>query len=194
MLQDLGSYHLPILLTISLSPIFRPNEPPPSFNFQKARWDDFAVYFDFHCSFAEEYLFLSLSAASLTLNASKSSISFGRIKRYPKAWCSTEVKEALSERRKAFAAAHRSDDDRQAYIFASRRASFVIVKAKTEAWQKTCSFFSPKSNPKSVYSLFCSVAGSSSSSSCSPNFPDCSFPRESASVFADYLRSHFFVS
>ena len=27
----------------------------------------------------------------------------------------------------------------------------------------------------------------------SPNFPYCSSPRESASVFADYLRSHFYV-
>ena len=27
-----------------------------------------------------------------------------------------------------------------------------------------------------------------------PNFPNCSFPKESALVFADYLRTHFFVS
>ena len=34
-LQDLGSDHLPILLSIPLSPVFHPNERPPSFNFQK---------------------------------------------------------------------------------------------------------------------------------------------------------------
>ena len=39
-----------------------------------------------------------------------------------------------------------------------------------------------------------SIAGSSSSSSFSPNFPYCSSPRESASVYAAYLRSHFSVS
>ena len=39
-----------------------------------------------------------------------------------------------------------------------------------------------------------SIAGSPSSSSSSPNFPNCSSPRESASVYAAYLRSHFFVS
>ena len=49
-----------------------------------------------------------------------------------------------------------------------------------------CSSFLPKSNPKSVYSLLCSVAGSSSSF--------CSSPRESASVFTHYLISHFSVS
>ena len=32
-LQDLGSDHLPILLSIPLSPVFYPNERPPSFNF-----------------------------------------------------------------------------------------------------------------------------------------------------------------
>ena len=51
MLQDLDSNHLPILVSVPLSPVFRPNERPPSFNFQKARWDDF----DSHCPSAEEY-------------------------------------------------------------------------------------------------------------------------------------------
>ena len=104
------------------------------------------------------------------------------------------MEEGVSERRRAFAAAHRSDEDRQAYISASRRASSVIAKAKTEAWQTTCSSLSPKSNPKSVHSLLRSIAGSSSSSSAFPNFPNCSSLRESASVYAGYLRSHFSVS
>ena len=103
------------------------------------------------------------------------------------------MESAVSERRKACAAAHRSDDDRQAYISASRRASSVIAKAKAEAWQTTCSSLSTKSNPKSVHSLLCSIAGSPSSSSYFPNFPNCSFPRESASVYAAYLRSYFSV-
>ena len=107
MLQDLDADHLPILLTAHLSPVFYPNKRPPSFSFQKARWDDFAFYFDSHCPFAEEYSSLSLSSApalfsSLTLNAAKSSIPFGRIKRQPKAWWSAEVEEAVSERREAF--------------------------------------------------------------------------------------------
>ena len=89
-LQDLGSDHLPILLSILLSPVFRPNERPPSFNFQKARWDGFASYFDSHCTSAEKYSSFSLSSTaalftSLTWNAAKSSIPFGRIKRPPKA-------------------------------------------------------------------------------------------------------------
>ena len=197
--QDLGSDHLPLLLSIPLSPVFRPNACPPSFNFQKARWNGFASYIDSHCPSAEEYSSLSLSSAaalftSLALNAAKSSIPFGRIKRPSKVWWSAEVEEAVSERRKAFAAAHRSDEDRQAYISASRRASSVIAKAKAEAWQTTCSSLSPKPNPKSVHSLFRSIASSSSSSSSSPNFPNCSSPRESASVYVAYLRSHFSVS
>ena len=40
---------------LSLSPVFRPNEGLPSFNFQKTRWDGFASYFDSHCPLAEEY-------------------------------------------------------------------------------------------------------------------------------------------
>ena len=135
--QDLGSGHLPILLSVPLYPIFRPNERPPSFNFKKARWNGFVSYFDSHCPSEEEYLSLSLSSAalftSLALNAAKSSIPFGRIKRHSKAWWSGEVEEAVSERRKAFVAAHKSDEERQAYISACRRASSVIAKAKAEA-------------------------------------------------------------
>ena len=82
-------------------------------------------------------------------------------------------------------------EDRQAYISASRRASSVTAKAKAEAWQTACSSLSPRSNPKSVHSFLRYIAGSSSSS---PNFPNCSSPRESASVYAAYLRSHFSVS
>ena len=97
---------------------------------------------------------------------------------------------AVSERRKTFAAAHRSDEDRQTYISSFRRALTVIAKAKAQVWQATCSSLSPKSNPKTVYSLFRSNAGSSSS----PNFPNSSSPRESASVYAAYLRSYFSIS
>ena len=39
-----------------------------------------------------------------------------------------------------------------------------------------------------------SFTGSPSSSSSSPNFPNCSSPKESASVYAAYLRSHFSIS
>ena len=78
-LQHLGSDHLPILLSVPLSPVFCPNKRRISFNFLKARWNDFASYFGCHCSFAEEYSFLSLSSAaafftSLALNVAKSSI------------------------------------------------------------------------------------------------------------------------
>ena len=78
-LQDLGFDHLSILLSIPLSPVFCPNERPPFFNFQKARWNGFASYFDSHCPSVKEYSSLSLSSAaalftSLTLNAAKSSI------------------------------------------------------------------------------------------------------------------------
>ena len=122
---------------------------------------------------------LSFSSAaalftSLALNVAKSPIPFGRIKRPPKAWWSAEVEEAVSERRRAFAVAHRSDEDRQAYISVSQRASSVIAKAKTEAWQTTCTSLSPKSNPKSVNSLLRSIADSPSS----PTFPNCSSPKE----------------
>ena len=45
-----------------------------------------------------------------------------------------------------------------------------------------------------MHSFLRSIACFPSSSSSSPNFPNCSSPRESTSVYATYLRSHFSVS
>ena len=81
------------------------------------------------------------------------------------------MEEVVSEKPKAFAAAHRRDEDRQAYISAFQHASSVIAKVNAEAWQATYFSLSPKSNPKSVYSLLRSVAGSSSSFSNFPTVP-----------------------
>ena len=111
-LQDLASGHLPILLTIPLSLLFRPNERHPSSIFRKLVGMTF--YCDSHCSSAEEYLSLSSAAAlftSLALNAAKSFTSFDRIKRHPKARWSAEVEDAVSERSKT-----RSSDSIKALV------------------------------------------------------------------------------
>ena len=87
-------------------------------------------------------LSLFLAAAlftSLALNAATSSIPFGCIKHHSKAWLFAELEEVVSEKRYTFATAHRSDEDCQAYISASRHASSAIAKAEAEAWQVTCS-------------------------------------------------------
>ena len=117
-----------------------------------------------------------------------------RIGRPPETWWSAEVEEAVGEGRGAFAAAHRGDEDRQACISASRRTSSIIARAKAGTWQMACFSLSPRSDPESVRSLLRSVAGSPCSSSSSPNFPNCSSSRESTSVYAACLKSHFSVS
>ena len=99
-------------------------------------------------------------------------------------------------RRKEWPQGHRESNCqvRQNQLCQKEKEQSRLSKAETEAWQATCSSFSRKSNSKFVYSLLRSVAGSSSSSSSSPNFPHCFSPRESAWVFVDYLRFYFSVS
>ena len=87
---------------------------------------------------------MSLSSAitlfiSLALNAAKCFTPFGLVKRQLQAWWTPEVKEAAGKKRKTFAAALESDEDRQAYISSSQHASSIIAKATAEAWQATCS-------------------------------------------------------
>ena len=48
-LPDLGSDHLPISITIPTSPIINSFHRPPSFNYNKARWDEYLTYIDTHC-------------------------------------------------------------------------------------------------------------------------------------------------
>ena len=100
------------------------------------------------------------------------------------------MEDAVSERRKAFAAAHRSDEDRQAYISASQRDLYVITKAKAEAWQSTCSSLSTKSNSNSLFPLLLALL---------PHLPSLltfltvPLPENWLLVFTACLRSHFSV-
>ena len=82
--------------------------------------------------------------------------------------------------------------DRQASISASRHASSVTAKAKLRHGRRLA-LPSDLNLIPNLCTLSRSVVGSSSSVSSSPHFTDCSSPSESASVFADYLRSHFSV-
>ena len=69
-LQDLSSDYPPIRLTVTLSPVFCPNKRPPSFNFQKARCDDFAFHFDCHYPSAKEYYLFSLTSDAALFTSS----------------------------------------------------------------------------------------------------------------------------
>ena len=106
----------------------------------------------------------------------KSSTPVGGINGQPQAWWSPKVKDQVSESRRAIAAAHRSDEDCQAYISVSRNASSGIVKTKAEARQAICSSLSFESDPKSVYTFLRFVTGSSSSSSLLLTFPTVLLP------------------
>ena len=80
----LPSDHLPILQTIPLPIVFCPNERLFSFKFQKARWDEFAFYFDSLRSSAEKYSSLSLSYAAALFNSLK-------LYALLKIWCSGQT-------------------------------------------------------------------------------------------------------
>ena len=70
MLQDLASDYQPILLAIPLSPVFCHNKRSPSLIFQKAQWNDFAMYFDSHRLLQKNtrlFLFFLLLLLSLLL-------------------------------------------------------------------------------------------------------------------------------
>ena len=55
--------------------------------------------------------------------------------------------------------AHRSESHHLRFIDASRRASSVISRAKSAAWQATCSNLSPRSDPRAVFRLLNAISG-----------------------------------
>ena len=90
-LLDLGSDHLPISITIPTSPLINSIHHPPSFNYNKARWDDYLTYIDTHCPPPSNFTTLSLSKATHTFtkllnDAATSVIPFGSINCPTKAW------------------------------------------------------------------------------------------------------------
>ena len=106
----------------------------------------------------------------------------------PKAWWSQEAESAVRERRRARSVAHRSESHRLRYIDASRRASSVISRAKSAAWQATCSNLSPRFDPCAVFRLLNAISGKKNPSQDS-SFPDCTCPLDTANHFVSYLRS-----
>ena len=100
---------------------------------------------------------------------------------------------AVSKRRKAFSAAHRSDEGRDyirltsPLLDAPRQSS---PRPRLRHGRRLAHLFHTNQTQK-LYTLFFALSPSSSSSS--PNFPNCSSPREAASVYAAYLRFHFSV-
>ena len=137
-LPDLGSDHLPISITIPTSLIINSFHRSPSFNYNKARWDEYLTYIDTHCPTPSNFTTLSLSETTHTFtkllnDAATSAIPFGSINRPAKAWWSPEVADAVAKRRKAFAKAHCSEEDRQHYITTSRYTYTVINKAKAKS-------------------------------------------------------------
>ena len=87
------------------------------------------------------------------------------------------------ERHKTFAPAHRSNEKQPAYISVSRNGTRQVCLFLL----KLILIFSP------LYCILRSIASCASSSSAY-NFPNCFSPWESASVYANYLRSHYSVS
>ena len=103
-LPDLGSDHLPISITIPTSSLINSFHRPPSFNHDKARWDEYLTYVDTYCPPPSEFIKLSLSEATHTFtkllnDAATSAIPFGSINRPTKAWWSSEVADAVAKRR-----------------------------------------------------------------------------------------------
>jgi len=91
----------------------------------------------------------------------------------------------VQDRRRARFEAHRL-----AYVKASRRASSVISRAKTETWQATYNNLSPCSNPRAVLNLLNTVAGKKGSFR-DPEFLNSQSPKDTTNIYAFYTRSHF---
>ena len=186
-------------ITIPTSSLINSFHRPPSFNYNKAHWDDYLTYIDTHCPPPSNFTTLSLSEATHTFtkllnNAATSAISFGSINRPAKAWWSSEIADAVAKRRKAFAKAHCFEEDLQNYISINRYTSTVINKAKAKSWQNTCSSLSPKTRPSEVFSLLRSISGSPSPTpSDLPNFSNCHTPVDCANHISSHLQSHFFT-
>ena len=104
-LQDRGSDHLPILLTVPFSPVFRPNKRPHPSIFRKLAGMTLSSALTLTVLLQRNTLSFSfLCCCSLYRSDTKCGQifhPFGRIKCYSKAWWSAEVEKTVSERRKA---------------------------------------------------------------------------------------------
>jgi len=104
-LSGLGSDHLLIDISLQLAPICHTNTRAPAFNFKKAHWEEFEKFISVYplppIEETQNIYCVARSFSSFPLNAAKAYIPFGRLGHPPKAWWSEEAKLAVRDRRRA---------------------------------------------------------------------------------------------
>ena len=197
-LHDLDSGHLPIFLSVSLSPIFPPTSVPLPSIFRKLTvmtLPSALTPTDLLQRNTRLFLFPLLLLSSplwhrmrpnlpCHLAASNALLKHGGLLRW-KVWLVKDARLLLLLTEVMKITRFTSP------LFDVPRLS--LPRPRMRHGRRLALLFHPNQTQK-LYTLLCFITGSPSSSSFSPNFPICSSSRELALVYAAYLRSHFSVS
>ncbi|GFN80094.1 RNA-directed DNA polymerase from mobile element jockey [Plakobranchus ocellatus] len=163
-LDDVGSDHLPSLITINCCASAQGRDNKPKWNYRKANW---SVYRDTLDSALSNVLPDKLTISALNeaftravIHAARRGIPRGVIRKYSPIW-STEFAQAVAKRKQARREYIKSKTitNRKRYNALCRRVKKIGQVARTKEWRRACENLNPSSDPKMAWQIIRRVNG-----------------------------------
>ena len=164
-LDDIGSDHAPILITIAGQPGGKPKEPRRSYwNFGKAKWNQYKADTDsvFENLPTEKPLEETYEEICTSiLKCAKKNIPQGNQRKFKPFW-NRELEAAVKERRRLRKVAQKepSRDNKTAYNKATGKVRHLTRLFKRENWRSTCGRLDLNKDSKKAWTLLNSLNGS----------------------------------
>ena len=169
-LDDIGSDHRPILISIATSEKSKTNRRP-RWNFKKANWNNYKELSDQLLSSIEEEEAESFNAAfvSAVLKASAQCIPRGSVKHFKPFWTPT-LEEAVKDRKEARETLEgdKAPENRTAYQKACAKVKLAVKAEKKQAWQSTTADLNLENEGTKAWNLLKNLSGENRRSNPKP--------------------------
>ena len=160
-LDDIGSDHRPILISIATSEKPKPNRKA-RWNFKRANWDNYKKLSDQLLSSLEVQEAESFNAAfvSAILKASAQCIPRGSVQHYKPFWTST-LEEAVKDRKDARETleSDKAPENRTAYQKACAKVKLAVKAEKKQKWQSTTADLNLENEGTKAWNLLKNLSG-----------------------------------
>ena len=162
-LDDLGSDHLPILISISMKKGIRKPTRRTAWNYSKANWNEFrtianGMFSSFDLS--EDVDKLQTKFTKTVLSAAEKSIPKGSRAKYQVFW-NGDLEEAVNKRRKArkLVMKNPSPENKREYNRLSAKVKLISKAAKKGKWEKTTGELDLRKDGRKAWALLDKLSG-----------------------------------
>ena len=194
-LDDIGSDHLPILTSIQKEFKLKPKIRRTFWNFKKASWNDFSAATDAGMGLVDidndSLDKVSSDICKVILDAAKTNIPNGSVKKFRPYW-TKDLEKTVLERRRAREKAKKEPTaaNRNNYNRLTAKVRYLTRTGKRFKWKETCRKLDLNRNGHKAWKLLGNLEGSSKKENPKPITKDgikIADERKKANIFNNYL-------